>query len=189
MAISDLILKAKVNMALIRDPRVGVFDIGVTADNGQVTLTGDVDTEQECRAAEAIARRVEGVSRVQNELTCGVGQKADSAELVTQRFLERLEEAWENLADKNALAQADYMRWALWMIYKFHLPDEMRNEEGAQKEAETIEQAFHQVSGYVGVPKALLALEMLRQAEQVAERPRQAAPDTENAQLVATPIS
>ena|SRR5579872_6838924 len=185
MALSDLVLKAKVNLALIRDPRVGAFDVGVRAEGGRVTLTGDADTEEECRAAEEIARTVEGVTSVRNDMTCGIGKREDTAEHVTQRLLSKLDEEWRCLPDQTALTQADYLRWALWLIYKFRIP-------GAAVQdalvANAMDAALTQVAGYVGAPKALLALEMLRQAEMVAESPHRDAPVIENALLVATPV-
>src|SRR3569832_1443104 len=122
MALSDFVLKARVNLALMRDPRVASLDVGVDADDGIVKLIGDVDSEGECRAAEEVARSVEGVRSVVNQLTCGVGQRADTAELVTQRFLEKLDDEWNGLPDQTALVQADYLRWARWLIYKFRIP-------------------------------------------------------------------
>jgi len=194
MALSDLVLKAKVNMALLRDPRVGFFDIRATVDNGRVTLTGDTDTPEECRAAEEIAKSVEGIVSVRNEMTCGIGQNEDTAELVTQRFLEKLDTTWHNLPDRSALSQADYLRWALWMVYKFHIPrPQAPGTQGSgmdpKVKAAAIEQALERIAGHVGAPKALVALEMLRQAEQIATSPYTDAPRTANPDLVATPVS
>jgi hypothetical protein len=188
MALSDFILKAKVNMALTTDPRVSVLDIGVQADDGHITLTGDVDSEQECQAASEIARSVEGVTRVTNEMTCGIGKREETADLVSQRFLEKLDDEWNNLPDRNPLAQADYLRWALWMVYKFRIPSESPDAEVAKIEAETTDEALTRIAGYVGAPVALVALEMMRQAEMVADSPRQNAPEIENAPLVSTPV-
>ncbi|HZO88013.1 MAG TPA: BON domain-containing protein [Chthonomonadaceae bacterium] len=189
MALSDLVLKAKVNMALARDPRVGVLDIGVTANNGIITLTGDVDDPQQCEVAAQIAQSVPGVQGVQNELTCGIGQTEDTAEMVKERFLAKLDEEWEALPDRTALTQADYLRWALWLIYKFHIPASLHVEDVEALEAEATEEALEKVSGHVGVPKALLALEMLRQAEDVAESPYSDVPEPETTTLATSPLS
>lgn len=187
MALSDLILKARVNVALIRDPRVASLDVGVQTDDGVVTLTGDVDTEEECSAAEEVTRNVEGVRSVVNQITCGLGQRADTAELLTQRFLEKLDDEWNGLPNQSALAQADYLRWALWLIYKFRLPANLLSESTATAENDAMEQALTQVAASVGAPKALVALQMLQLAEQVNASPRIDAPEIENAPLVATP--
>ena len=187
MALSDLVLKAKVNLALAQDPRVGVLDIGVTADGGVVTLTGDLDTMQACGAAEQIAARVDGVTGVQNRLTCGVGARADSAGMLRQKFIQRLDEAWNELPDHHALTQADYLHWALWMVYKFRIPDSMADAESEKIESEAVEEAIGMIAGFVGAPKSLVALEMLRQAEAVAEFHPRGAPEIEHAPLTATP--
>jgi hypothetical protein len=189
MALADFVLKARVNVALIRDPRVGSLDVGVHVKDGDVTLTGDVDGVDECRAAEEVARSVDGVKNVTNEITCGVGMRADTTELLTQRLLEKLEDEWNNLPVKDALAQADYLRWALWLIYKFRLPAEVledANGSAVNEEREAVEQAIIQVAGYIGAPKALVALEMLELADHVHSTPRLDAPEISNAPLVAT---
>jgi len=188
MALSDLVLKAKVNLALAQDPRVGVLDIGVTADGGVVTLTGDLDTVHACSSAEEIARRVEGVTRVENRMTCGVGARADSVEMLREKFIQRLDDAWNELPDHHALTQADYLRWALWMAYKFRIPDSMAGADSEKFECEVVEEAIALIAGFIGAPKALVAAEMLRQAESVAESRSQNAPDFENAPLTSTPI-
>ena len=187
MALADLVLKAKVNLALAQDPRVGVLDIGVAADDGVVTLTGDLDNLEECGAAEEIAERVEGVVRVENHMTCGMAATAETAEMVRQKFLERLDDAWEELPDMDALTQADYLRWALWMVYKFQIPESLCTDESARIESETVEEALSQIASRVGASKAVVALEMLKQAEAVAESWRRDAPDIVNAPLTATP--
>ncbi len=187
MALSDFVLKARVNLALIRDPRVGSLDVGVHAADGNLTLNGDVDTVEERRAAEEVARSVEGVHSVLNEITCGVGKQADTAELITQRFLEKLEDEWNGLPDQSALMQADYLRWALWLIYKFRLPHPLKDGSASTADGNAVEQALSQVAGYVGAPKALLALEMLQLADQIHASPHQDAPEIDNAPLVSTP--
>lgn len=187
MAISDMILKARVNMALIRDPRVGALDIGVTAENGVVTLRGDVDSKQECRAAVGIVRAVDGVRVVHNKITCGGGGRAEDVEFIIQRFLEKLDDEWANLPDKHALAQADYLRWGVWMAYKFRIPDSLRVENADKRESDAVDQALAKIAGNVGVPKVSVALEMLRQAESIADSADRDAPEIRNAPLVATP--
>lgn len=188
MSLNDLLLKAKVNMALVRDPRVSSLDIGVSCVDGRVTLSGDVDTQRECDSATEIARGVDGVRSVQCDMTFGVGKQEETAELVTQRFLSKLDEGWDSLPDQNALTQADYLRWALWMIYKFRLPESVAGEERGKLQAEAEEQALANVAGHVGAPKSLLAFLLLQQAESVAQSPSRNAPDIDNPLLVATPV-
>jgi hypothetical protein len=188
MALSDMVLKTRVNVALLRDPRVGVLDVGVQCHNGRVMLTGDVDSEDAKRAAEAIAATVIGVRSVRNDLTVGVGKGQDSAEWIAQKFLDRLSEAWDALPDQNALTQADYLRWALWMIYKFRIPVG-EWDDAARVEADAMEQALTRVASYVGAPKALIALELIRQAEFILQSADSNAPEIYNAPLVATPFA
>lgn len=190
MTLNDFLLKAKINMAYALDSRVSMLDIGVTVDEAQVTLAGDVDSEAECAAAEEITRSVEGVLHVRNLLTCGIGKGEDTADLVRQRLLEKLEEEWQNLPDQTALVQADYLRWALWMIYKFRLPTEGVAEANRRElELAATEQALEQVAGYVNAPKAMLALWMQQQAQAVAQSAEVNAPVTQAASLVTTPVA
>lgn len=51
-----------------RDPALRAWEIGVTAEDGVVTLTGTVESHAEGVAAERAARRVEGVRTVANDL-------------------------------------------------------------------------------------------------------------------------
>jgi len=171
MALSDLIVKAKVNMALVRDPRVEVLDIGVRVEDGNVTLLGDVEDAAECNAAEEIARRIDGVVSVHCELTTGVGKAADTTEMLTQHLLEKLDEAWNDLPDRHALTQADYLRWALWLVYKFHLPASLDKKVRTAQEAMITETALVKIATHVGLPKTMVALEMLRLAETIHASP------------------
>ena len=165
MALSDLMLRARVNLALARDPRVGVLDVGVTATDGLVILEGDLDGEEECRAAEEIARSVDGVGSVENRLTCGVGKSVETAQLAVQRFLERLDDEWEMLPDARAFAQAHYLEWAVWAIHRFRVPRPALSGESDQLEADAIDQALTRVGTYVGASKAILAQQVLRLAD------------------------
>lgn len=188
MALTDLMLKAKVNMAFARDPRVSALEINVSAEDGVVTLTGDMDSQEKCLAAEEDARSVEGVKGVQNEMTCGLTKVATTATEVVQRFLTKLEMQWNTLPDKTALTQADYLRWALWMVTKFHIPPNVEGENIETLELAAVERALEQIGSYTDIPKALLAMEMLRQAEAIEELGTPAAPETESLDLITTPI-
>lgn len=188
MALSDLILKAKVNMAIARDPHVSTLEIHVDVEDGVVILKGDVDSQEKCHAAEQAARHVEGMKDVRNEMTCGIEKRATTAIEVVERFLEKLDAKWHQLPDQSALTQADYVRWALWMVYKFHIPEHFAGEDPAKLEVAAIERALEQIGMHLNVPKVLLALEMLRQAEMVALLPGAHAPETANPDLIATPL-
>lgn len=64
----DVGLQADVLDELDWEPSVNAAEIGVTVDDGIVTLAGHVPTYAEKRAAERIAMRVEGVRGVANEI-------------------------------------------------------------------------------------------------------------------------
>ena len=66
--IDDKVLVARVNGALAKDPEADAIDIEVEVNRGVVMLGGYVDTKAEVRAAEAAAKRVEGVEQVINNL-------------------------------------------------------------------------------------------------------------------------
>jgi hypothetical protein len=66
--IDDKATGARVKTALFRDPLVSGFDVGVNTFRGEVQLSGFVETEQQKQRAEQIARSVEGVQNVINDL-------------------------------------------------------------------------------------------------------------------------
>jgi osmotically-inducible protein OsmY len=61
-------LRAAVLEAIDNDPAVHAWEIGVTAEDGVVTLTGTVDSLAMKVAAERAVKRVEGVRSVANDL-------------------------------------------------------------------------------------------------------------------------
>jgi hypothetical protein len=188
MTLTDLMIKARVNLALARDPRVSSLDIGVSSDDGIVMLTGDVDSERERDAAIELARSVDGVKGVRNEITAGVGRGQETADFVSQRFLEKLEEEWNDLPEQTALAQADYMKWALWMICKFRIPDTTGQDAIAEYQAKTTEEAIQAVADRVDCPPALLALELQKIAEEAEPIFNESGPHLRHTDLVTSPM-
>jgi osmotically-inducible protein OsmY len=65
---TDSYLRDAVQYQLERELDVNPLDVGITASDGAVTLTGFVQTFAEKLAAERAARRVEGVKAVANEI-------------------------------------------------------------------------------------------------------------------------
>jgi osmotically-inducible protein OsmY len=65
---TDRELKRQVESALDRDPWLDASDIGVSVDEGVVTLRGNVASYAEKMAAERFALRVFGVQAVANDL-------------------------------------------------------------------------------------------------------------------------
>jgi osmotically-inducible protein OsmY len=64
----DAALTSKVHTALANDVGLKTLRINVDSDKGVVTLKGRVDSEDTKRRAEAVAKRVSGVTAVKNEL-------------------------------------------------------------------------------------------------------------------------
>ena len=78
---TDLELKRHVEDALVWEPSFDAADIGVTVDNGVVTLRGDIASYAAKSAAERVALRVYGVKAVANDLNVrliGEYQRTDS---------------------------------------------------------------------------------------------------------------
>ena len=61
-------LAARVKRALEGEAKIQAAGIDVTAADGKVTLWGTTTTASERRRAEAVAKKVEGVSAVDNQL-------------------------------------------------------------------------------------------------------------------------
>jgi len=66
--ISDSWLTAKTKIALFADERVKGRQVSVETVNATVTLRGKVDSDEAKAAAESVARAVEGVTSVRNDL-------------------------------------------------------------------------------------------------------------------------
>jgi osmotically-inducible protein OsmY len=65
----DAATTSKVRTALFLSKRVSAFDIKVKTSQGEVTLTGQVPSEEMKAVAGAIARDTSGAKQVHNELT------------------------------------------------------------------------------------------------------------------------
>ena len=66
--INDAAITTKVKAALIADDEVKGLQIGVETSAGTVQLTGQAKTDSERQKAEQLAKTVEGVSAVQNNI-------------------------------------------------------------------------------------------------------------------------
>ena len=78
---TDRQLQEYVQNALDWEPSVDAADIGVSVENGIVTLRGDIKSYAEKMAAERVSLRVYGVKAVANDLTVRIGiglQRSDS---------------------------------------------------------------------------------------------------------------
>jgi hyperosmotically inducible protein len=65
---SDAVVTTKVKGAFVAQSALSALDIGVETVDGKVTLTGTVGTAAEVELASHVARDVEGVKQVQNDL-------------------------------------------------------------------------------------------------------------------------
>lgn len=110
-ALRDGWITTKTKVALMADDAVPALDVNVDTRGGEVTLFGIVPSEAARQAAEAEASRIDGVSRVRNELQVvsetaepAVAESDDRIEAAVQR---RLGER-EDLADASiGVAVAD----------------------------------------------------------------------------------
>jgi len=66
--LEDAALTARVTTALTAAGVANPFKINVTTENGVVQLSGFVDSEDKARRAGEIARQVEGVKRLYNDI-------------------------------------------------------------------------------------------------------------------------
>lgn len=67
--LDDAVITAQVKAGLMKDPGTSALAIGVETLKGTVQLSGFVDSADEKRRAEEIARTVDGVIAVQNALS------------------------------------------------------------------------------------------------------------------------
>jgi hyperosmotically inducible periplasmic protein len=81
-AVSDSWLTSKAKIALFADDRVKGKDVRVETVNGEVFLRGKIDSQEAKAAAEQIAKNVEGVKKVKNDLqvVAPTARKAVSAD-------------------------------------------------------------------------------------------------------------
>jgi osmotically-inducible protein OsmY len=64
----DAMVTTRVKKAIFDEPALKVTDVSVTTENGVVSLSGSVKNRSERAKAADVARRVEGVKLVKNEL-------------------------------------------------------------------------------------------------------------------------
>ena len=66
--VDDAVITSKVKAALLADPDIAGLKINVDTNKGKVTLKGEVKTLSLWRKAESLARGVEGVQAVNNQI-------------------------------------------------------------------------------------------------------------------------
>jgi hyperosmotically inducible protein len=67
--IDNSVLTAKVKAALAKDKTVSAMAVNVESFKGRVQLSGFVDSAEQKRQAEIVARGIEGVQEVENNIT------------------------------------------------------------------------------------------------------------------------
>ncbi len=67
--VDDAVLTARIKTEMTADGRVSPTRVNVDTLNGIVTLKGEVPTQQEKDAAAQVAGKIEGVKRVENQLS------------------------------------------------------------------------------------------------------------------------
>ncbi len=78
--VSDAWITAKTMIALFADDRVSGWDVNVNTRNGVVALRGNVNSAEAKRAAENVARGIEGVRDVRNELQVTASSQVSAAQ-------------------------------------------------------------------------------------------------------------
>ena len=68
-ALGDSTITSKVKSAISSEPELSALKIDVNTENGVVTLTGTVDSQQHLDRAAQVARTVDGVKSVENQLS------------------------------------------------------------------------------------------------------------------------
>ena len=66
--LSDLILRKRVEIAILSAADIDAYLLEITVENGIVTLSGQVHSRAEKKAAEVHARSIEGISNVHNNI-------------------------------------------------------------------------------------------------------------------------
>ena len=97
--IDNTVVTARIKSALMANPRINSYDFKVETRNGEVMLSGFVDTQEQLDLAMETVRAVEGVGSIQNNVTlkaanATAGNKVDDG-VITARVKAAL------LADPN----------------------------------------------------------------------------------------
>jgi|SwirhisoilCB3_FD_contig_41_9650254_length_454_multi_1_in_0_out_0_1 osmotically-inducible protein OsmY len=66
--VDDSVISNKVRAAIIKDSELSIFQIDVTTYKGIVQLSGFVDTPEQKQHAAEVARQINGVQEVKNNL-------------------------------------------------------------------------------------------------------------------------
>ena len=67
--VDDAVVSTRVKTALLAEPEIKGLDIAVATRNGQVQLSGFVDSQEQIKRALDLVGRIEGVKSVSNEMS------------------------------------------------------------------------------------------------------------------------
>jgi hyperosmotically inducible protein len=107
---SDARLTLEVKLALIADGRTSGFATDVDARDGIVTLSGKVDTEQAKTAADEVAKKIDGVKSVNNQLQVVPEAKRKEVDATDDKITDAIEKAMDtdpNLTDVGLSANSN----------------------------------------------------------------------------------
>ncbi len=107
--LTDASVETRVTQALVQTSALRVFPFRPHVVNGHLVLRGDVNTADQYRQAERVARDVEGVEAVTNELTMG-------GRAVTDERLSADDSSEQDSAVYHTVQQGD----TLWEIAREH---------------------------------------------------------------------
>lgn len=71
--IDDAAITGKIKSAMVAEPGLKAMQVNVDTKDGVVTLTGNVDSQQDIDRAREIAQKTDGVKSVNNQLTVKKG--------------------------------------------------------------------------------------------------------------------
>jgi hyperosmotically inducible protein len=92
---SDAMLTLEVKLGLIADGRTSGFATDVDTRDGVVTLSGKVDTEQARAASDEVAKKVDGVKSVNNQLQVVPEAKRKEVDATDEKITDAIEKAMD----------------------------------------------------------------------------------------------
>jgi hyperosmotically inducible protein len=93
--LSDSRITLEVKLALIADGRTSGFATDVDTRDGVVTLSGKVDTDQARSGADEVAKKVDGVKSVNNQLQVVPDAKRNEVDATDEKITDAIEKAME----------------------------------------------------------------------------------------------
>lgn len=78
---ADFALERAITDALYKDPATDSYEVMIKAKNGKITLTGEVDSWQEKKLTEFVAKGIKGVKKVNNQITVNYTEERGDFEI------------------------------------------------------------------------------------------------------------